>query len=60
MIGLDQIVVCLWFLPVTLFIILPLCIGTAWLPFALVQFIQGETETTLGTYNNTVKVEVAG
>lgn len=32
---LDQIIVCLWFLPVVLFIIIPLCVGCVGLVFYL-------------------------
>ena len=32
---LDQIIVCLWFLPVVLFIIIPLCVGFVGLVFYL-------------------------
>lgn len=33
--GLDQIIVIMWFLPVVLFIVMPLCVGTIWLPISL-------------------------
>jgi len=33
--GLDQIIVVMWFFPVVLFIIIPLCIGAVWLPVSL-------------------------
>lgn len=33
--GLDQVVVSLWFLPVVLFIIMPLSVGVVWLPISL-------------------------
>ncbi len=50
--GLDQIVVGLWFFPVIFFIIIPLCIGTIWLPFSLLaKFIQ--REATLESYSET-------
>lgn len=43
--GLDQIIVALWCLPVILFIILPLCIGMAWLPIALLyKLLRRESE----------------
>ena len=43
--GLDQIIIALWFLPVVLFIIIPLCMGLAWLPISLfIKFIQQESE----------------
>jgi hypothetical protein len=43
--GLDQIVIALWFLPVVLFIIVPLCVGTFWLPvWLLYRLIQQESE----------------
>lgn len=35
MYGLDQIVVIMWFLPVVLFIVMPLCVGAIWLPISL-------------------------
>ncbi len=34
--GLDQVIVALWFLPVVLFIVIPLCVVAVWLPFSLV------------------------
>lgn len=41
--GLDQLVVYLWFLPVVLFIAIPLCIGIIWWPISLfVKLIQRE------------------
>ena len=41
--GLDQLVVYLWFLPVVLFIAIPLCIGAIWWPISLfVKLIQRE------------------
>jgi len=44
--GLDQIVVALWFLPVVLFIIMPLCIGIVWLPISLfIKLFQRDTVT---------------
>ena len=33
--GLDQIIVYLWFLPVVLFIIIPLCVAAVWWPVSL-------------------------
>ena len=33
--GLDQVVVYMWFLPVILFIVMPLCVGAAWWPILL-------------------------
>lgn len=33
--GLDQIIVYLWFLPVVLFIVIPLCVGVVWWPVSL-------------------------
>lgn len=33
--GLDQIVIAMWFLPVVIFIVMPLCIGAVWLPISL-------------------------
>jgi len=42
--GLDQIVIALWFLPVVLFIIVPLSIGALWLPISLFfRFFQRES-----------------
>ena len=39
----DQIVVYLWFLPVVLFIVIPLCIGALWWPVSLfVKLIRRE------------------
>jgi uncharacterized membrane protein len=35
--GLDQIIVALWFLPVVLFIVIPLCLGALWLPVSLLH-----------------------
>lgn len=35
--GLDQIIVALWFLPVVLFIVIPLCLGALWLPVSLLN-----------------------
>ena len=41
--GLDQIIVYLWFLPVVLFIVIPLCIGVVWWPVSLfIKLIQRE------------------
>ncbi len=34
--GLDQVVIYLWFLPVVLFIVIPLCIGAVWWPVSLI------------------------
>lgn len=34
---LDQIIVIIWFLPVALFIVIPLCIGAVWLPISLMM-----------------------
>ena len=33
--GMDQIIVYLWFLPVVLFIVIPLCVGAVWWPVSL-------------------------
>lgn len=33
--GLDQVVVYMWFLPVVLFIAMPLCVGAVWWPISL-------------------------
>ena len=33
--GLDQVVVYMWFLPVVLFIGMPLCVGAVWWPISL-------------------------
>ena len=33
--GLDQVVVYMWFLPVVLFIVMPLCVGAVWWPISL-------------------------
>ncbi len=49
--GLDQVVVYLWFLPVVLFIVIPLCIGAVWWPVSLfVKLIRREAapERSLG------------
>lgn len=35
--GLDQIIVALWFFPVVLFIMIPLCLGALWLPVSLLH-----------------------
>jgi hypothetical protein len=35
--GLDQIVITMWFLPVVLFIVMPLCVGAIWLPISLLR-----------------------
>ena len=41
--GLDQVVIYLWFLPVILFIVIPLCVGAVWLPISLfVKIVQRE------------------
>ena len=41
--GVDQIIVYLWFLPVVLFIVIPLCIGVFWWPVSLfIKLIQRE------------------
>ena len=45
--GLDQIVVALWFLPVIVFIIVPLCMGCIWLPFSLLFRINQRETITL-------------
>lgn len=43
--GLDQIVVALWFLPVVLFVVVPLCMGIIWLPISLFyKLVQREAE----------------
>ena len=56
MIGLDQIVVALWFLPVVVFIIIPLAIGAIWLPVSLfLKFIR--REVVLEDYTEKVKVK---
>ena len=33
--GLAQVVVYMWFLPMVLFIVMPLCIGVVWWPISL-------------------------
>lgn len=33
--GLDQVAVYMWFLPVVLFIVMPLCVGAVWWPISL-------------------------
>ena len=33
--GLDQVVVYMWFLPVVIFIVMPLCVGAVWWPISL-------------------------
>lgn len=33
--GLAQVVVYMWFLPMVLFIVMPLCIGAVWWPISL-------------------------
>lgn len=33
--GLDQVVVYMWFLPVVLYIVMPLCVGAVWWPISL-------------------------
>ena len=35
--GLDQIIIIMWFLPVVLFIVMPLGIGAVWLPISLIR-----------------------
>lgn len=41
--GLDQVVVYMWFLPVVIFIVIPLCVGVVWWPISLfVKMIQRE------------------
>ena len=41
---LDQIIVYLWFLPVVVFIVIPLCVSAVWWPVTLfVKLIQRET-----------------
>ena len=48
--GLDQIIVYLWFLPVVLFIIIPLCVGAVWWPVSLfIKLIQREAEQERST-----------
>ena len=43
--GLDQIIVFLWFLPVVVFIIIPLCVGIVWWPVSLFfKLIRREAE----------------
>lgn len=43
--GLDQIIVALWFLPVALFIVIPLCLGALWLPLSLLyKLVARESE----------------
>ena len=43
--GLDQIIVFMWFLPVVLFLVIPLCVGAVWWPVSLfVKLIRGEVE----------------
>ena len=43
--GLDQIIVYLWFLPVVLFIVIPLCVGVVWWPVSLfIKLIRREAE----------------
>ena len=43
--GLDQIIVYLWFFPVVLFIIIPLCVSVVWLPVSLfIKLVQREAE----------------
>jgi hypothetical protein len=43
--GLDQIIVYLWFLPVVLFIVIPLCVGAVWWPVSLfIKLIRREAE----------------
>ena len=43
--GLDQIIVFLWFLPVVVFIIIPLCVGIVWWPVSLfIKLIRREAE----------------
>lgn len=32
---LDQVVVYMWFLPVVLYIVMPLCVGAVWWPISL-------------------------
>ncbi len=46
MTGLDQLIVALWFLPVALFIVLPLCIACAWGLISVVvsQFRQASSQ----------------
>lgn len=42
--GLDQIIITIWFLPVVLFIVMPLCIGAVWLPISLmIKLVRRET-----------------
>lgn len=43
--GIDQVVITLWFLPVVLFIIVPLLVGLVWAPISLLaRFIQREVD----------------
>ena len=43
--GLDQIIVFLWFLPVVLFIVIPLCVGAVWSPVSLfIKLIRREAD----------------
>ena len=42
---LDQIIVFLWFLPVVLFIVIPLCVGAVWWPVSFfVKLVRREAE----------------
>ncbi len=43
--GLDQVVVYMWFLPVVLFIVMPLCVGAVWWPISLFFKIVRREET---------------
>ena len=58
MFGLDQIVVGLWFLPVTLFIIMPLCVGIVWLVFSLLARIV-RREATLESYSTLAEAKAS-
>ncbi len=48
MYGLDLIVVSLWFLPVTLFIIIPLTFACLWGALSFVAGMFGQKETRTG------------
>ena len=55
--GLDQIVMALLFLPVVLFIVIPLCVGIIGLPRLLfVKLVK--REANLESYNATPKATV--
>ena len=54
--GLDQIAVALWFLPLVVFIVIPLAIGAIWLPVSLfLKFVR--REVVLEDYTNKVKIK---